>query len=382
MSQPLLRPVLLGCAALLLAACGGKSNVREPTELHKIESPAFKPSNNWSASTGGSGKVFATLKVDVQPDALFAADVDGKVYAFDPQTGKQIWRAKTEARVSAGPAVVGDLVLVGTLDAEVIALKRADGTPRWRAKVSSEVMAPPAGDGHVVVVRTVDGFVQGLSTETGERLWIIDRSVPNLTLRGLSEPLVVGGHVYIGMDNGRLLALSLETGAVQWEQAVAVPTGRTELDRLTDIDASMLPGDRSIYAVSFGGELVSLDADSGEVQWRRSIKSYNNLAQVGSLIVVTDDAGTVWAMDAATGAAVWKQEGLAYRKLSPAGSLDGYVVVGDYEGYLHWLDPKDGKIVARSRAGGDPIRSSPVAGDKLLYVMNIDGKISAVSIKQ
>lgn len=375
-----LRVVALALS-VALAACGGKTNVREPSELQKIADPAFQPVKAWSASTSGSGKIYSVLKLNLQPDALFTAGVDGDVYALNPGSGKQIWRARTASRVISGPAVFGDLVLVGTLDAQVIALNRADGVPRWRAKVSSEVMAPPAGAGNVVVVRTVDGFVQGLSAATGERLWILDRSVPNLTLRGLSEPLIVDNRVYIGMDNGRLLALALDSGQVLWEQAVAVPTGRTELDRLTDIDASMLPGEAHVYAVSFGGELASLEADSGEVQWRRSVKSYNNLAQVGELIVVTDDNGVVWALDAKSGAAAWKQEGLQYRKLSPPGALGGYIVVGDFEGYLHWLDAKDGRIVARSRAGRDPIRSSPVAGDNLLYVQNTSGTISAVSVK-
>ena len=373
-----LRLAVLG-AAVLLAACGGKNNVREPTELKSIEAPAFKPQTAWTASTGGSGKIYSTLKLNLQPDALFTADVDGNVHALNPQTGKPIWRARTDARVVSGPAVIGDLVAVGTLDAEVIALKRADGTPLWRAKVSSEVMAPPAGDGNVVVVRTGDGFIQGLSAVTGERLWILDRSVPNLTLRGLSEPLVVDGRVYAGMDNGRLLALELDSGKVLWEQAVAVATGRTELERLTDIDASILPGERHLYAVSFGGELVSLDAGSGEVQWRRSVRSYNNLTQAGGLIIATDDVGTVWALDAQSGAAAWKQEGLLYRKLSAAGVIGSHIVVGDFEGYLHWLDPKDGRIVARSRAGSAPLRAAPVAGENLLYVLNTNGKVSAVS---
>ena len=379
MSQTRRRAAAVGLAACLLAACGGDSNVREPSKLQKIESPAFKPATAWSASTGGSGKLYSTLKLNLQADALFAAGLNGDVTALNPQTGKPIWRARTGARVISGPAVIGDLVAVGTLDAEVIALKRADGTPLWRAKVSSEVMASPAGDGNVVVVRTGDGFIQGLSADKGERLWMIDRSVPNLTLRGLSEPLVIDGRVYAGMDNGRLLALELSSGKVLWEQAVAVATGRTELERLTDIDAAVLAGERYLFAASFGGELASIDPDSGEVQWRRNVRSYNNLVQVDGLVIVTDENGVVWAFDAQSGAAAWKQEGLQYRRLSPAGTIGGKVVVGDFEGYLHWLDPKDGRIVARSRAGSAPLRAAPVADDKRLYVLNTDGKVSAVS---
>lgn len=374
-----LRHALALLITLLAAACGGKSNVREPTPLQAIAAPAFQAQTAWTASTGGSGSWYSKLNLQLQPDALFAADTKGAVYALNPQTGHRIWRAETNARVIAGPAVSGDLILVGTLDAEVIAIKRADGAPAWRARVSSEVIGAPAGEGNVVVVRTGDGFVHGLSAATGERLWLIDRSVPSLTLRGLSEPLIVGGRVFVGMDNGRVLALNLADGQPLWEQTVAVATGRTELDRLTDIDGSLLAGDNSIFVTSFGGELVSLDPGNGEVQWRRSVKSYNALATTGNLIIASDDSGTVWALDAQTGAAAWKQDGLAYRKLSPPGAIAGFVVVGDYEGYLHWLDPRDGKLIARSRVGSDPIRTAPVADENLLYVLGNGGKISAIA---
>ncbi|HVT34343.1 MAG TPA: outer membrane protein assembly factor BamB, partial [Nevskiaceae bacterium] len=298
-----------------------------------------------------------------------------------PGNGDRIWRARTRARIVSGPGVFGSMVLVGTLDAEVIALNRADGKELWRSKVSSEVMAAPVGDGHVVVARTGDGQVHGLAADSGQALWHFDRTEPNLTLRGLSDPLIVGNRVYVGMDNGRVVALSLDSGQLLWEQAVSVQTGRTELDRLTDIDGSMLPSGNSVYAVSFGGELAALDDDNGEVTWRRSVKSYNGLAQSGDLVLTTDHNGVVWALDAASGAAVWKQEGLQYRKLSPPAAFAGYVVVGDYQGYLHWLDPKDGKVVGRSRAGSDPIRAAPIASDKLLYVLNTGGKLSAITVR-
>ena len=370
--------VLFALATLGLTACGNKSNVHEPTPLADISNPALKPDSAWSDSTGGSGDIFSTLRINLQPDALFTADTDGEVYAIKPANGDRIWRTKTKARVVSGPGVFGNLVLVGTLDAEVIALNRADGKELWRSKVSSEVMAPPAGEGHTVVVRTGDGQVHGLAADSGQALWHFDRTEPDLLLRGMSEPLIVGNRVYIGMDNGRAVALALDSGALLWEQAVAVPSGRTPLDRMTDIDAPLMPSGNNIFAVSFGGELAALDGDSGEVAWRRAVKSASGITQQGELVVTTDHNGVVWALDAATGAAVWKQEGLQYRKLSPPAAFAGYVVVGDYQGYLHWLDPKDGKVVGRSRAGRDPIRAQPVAGENLLYVLNTSGKLSAV----
>lgn len=368
----------LAVCVLALAACGGKENLRQPAELQTIAAPAVKLDTVWTQS-GGESEYHANLRLVLEPDALFSADEDGQVQALDPKTGKKVWSVGTKARVISGPSVSGDLIFVGTRDAEVIALKRAGGAEAWRAKLSSEVLAPVASDGQIVVARSVDGRLHGLSVADGQRRWVFDRSVPNLTLRGLSEPLIAGGLIFAGMDNGRLVALSPENGQPVWEQAVAVPSGRTELDRITDVDAALLADGSNICAVSFGGELACFDADSGEPQWRRSVKSYSGMALVNNLLVVSDDAGVVWALDARSGAAAWKQEGLQYRQLSAPVAFAGYAVVADFQGYLHWLDAKDGKLVARTRAGSDPIRAPMVGSEDLLYVLGTGGKISAVS---
>ena len=376
------RAGILALLALSLMACGKDKDLRKPTELKDIVNPTFKTRVEWDSSAGsGSRLQYTGLRMALEADALFSADVDGDVYAFDPKNGKRIWRSETKARIASGPSVSGDAVLVGTLDGEVIALKRADGKQLWRSKLSSEVLTAPAGNGSLLVAKTIDGKVYGLSANKGERQWVFDRSVPNLTLRGLSAPVIDGDHAFVGMDNGRLIALHLADGSPIWEQGVAVGTGRTELERLTDIDAELLISGNSIYAVSFGGELTCMDTETGQVTWRRSIKSYSGIALVGELLVVTDDNGVVWALDVKTGAASWKQEGLLYRKLSPPAVFADRIVVGDFEGYLHWLDPKDGHIVARSHPGSDPIRAPMVAGQNLLYVMDAEGQISAVTVK-
>jgi outer membrane protein assembly factor BamB len=370
---------LLASGAILAAGCSSEGKVREPAELQDIASPALHPDEVWSESAGdGSEGTYAGLLLTVESDAVFAADTDGDVYAFDPKSGKQLWKAHTKARVISGPSVSGNAVLVGTLDAQVIALKRADGTELWRAGVGSEVMGAPRGDGDRVIARSGDGRVYGLSAVSGARLWTFDRTEPSLTLRGLSPPLISGNRVFVGMDNGRVAALGLNDGAVGWEQPVAVPSGRNELDRITDIDAGLIGDSGAIFVASFGGELVCMDGDDGNVLWRRTVKSYSGLVLTNDLVVVTDEAGVVWGLDSHTGAAAWKQEALQYRKLSAPGAIDGYVVVGDFEGYLHWLDPKDGRIVARNRPGHDPIRAAPVTGGDTLYVMNVDGKIVAL----
>jgi outer membrane protein assembly factor BamB len=369
---------LLGLAGAL-AACGSDGPVREPAELKSIEKAEVKPSVGWRRSPGsGDGEQESRLRLAVGEDLLVTADAEGDVYALDPASGKTRWRVETGARVVSGPSVYGDLVLLGTLDAEVIALKRADGAPAWRATVSSEVLAPPVGDGGIIVVRCGDGRVFGLSAETGARRWNFERAVPPLTLRGLSTPVLYAGAAVVGLDNGRIAALRVETGEVLWEEVVSAPEGRSELERIVDVDAEPLATGGGVFALSFGGELAAIGAQEGRVAWRRPVKSYTGSAQYGNRLFVSDEAGVLWALDVGTGAAAWKQESLQYRRLSAPVIVGGHVVVADFEGYLHWLSPDDGRIVGRVRAVGSQVVATPVLQEDRLFVLGRDGEIAVV----
>ena len=371
--------VAAAALALLLVACSDKGPVREPAELVKIESPELKAKVVWNHAPGnGSRDLQSRLRLAVESDVIVSADVDGKVYALSPEDGHKLWKADTGARLISGPTVEGPLVLLGTLDAEIIALKRADGTLAWRTGVSSEVLAPPVAHGRFVVARCGDGKLFGLSAEDGKRIWSFDRAVPSLTLRGLSAPLIVGNTVFAGLDNGHAVSLNLETGETLWEQVVSAPTGRTELERIVDVDADLLPTRDGVYAVSFGGDLAAVSLEDGRVAWRRPIKSYSGIAMLGRTLVVTDEEGFVWALDAESGASIWKQEALKYRKLSPPATDGQYFVVADFEGYVHWLSPKDGRIVARVHATGDPVVAPMVVQDDKLYVLDTSGEIAVV----
>jgi len=373
--------LVLVAGAVALAGCS-KKNVRQPAELQDIVNPAIKLQTAWSASAGnGSGKYYGELTLTLAPDALFAADVKGRIYAFDPARGSRIWTADTKKRVIAGPSVSGNAVFAGTMDGEVVAVKRADGAALWSSQLASEALSPPAGDGDRVFMRSGDGKIYGLDATSGAQQWATDRSEPSLTLRGLSAPVVVGNRVYIGLDNGRVLAMRASDGQVAWEQVVTAPTGRNELERITDIDAPLLADGGELYAASFGGEIACLDADTGQILWRHALKSYSGIARIDNTLVVTDDDGTLWGLDATSGTELWKNTDLKYRQLSAPAVFKGYVVAGDYKGYLHWFDAKDGKLVARTRVGGDPIRIAPVAGDDLLYVLSSNGRIAAIRIK-
>lgn len=373
---------LLVAAAIAVAGCSSKPKVRQPTKLVAIEKPEIKVRKVWSRSAGnGSDTLYSGLRLALETDALYAASINGQVFAITPATGATIWRTSTKSRVISGPTISGDLVLVGTLDGDVIALKRATGAEAWRAVLPSEVLAPLAASGDLIVARAADGRQFGLSATDGSRVWSFDRTIPNLTLRGLSKPLILGNRVYTGLDNGKLVALNLADGVPAWEQNVSVPTGRSELERLTDIDADLLAADNGIYAVTYGNDIALLDPTRGESRWRRSIKSYSGMASSDKALYVTDNDGVLWSLDPDTGAVTWKHETLKYRRLSPPGVFGNYVVAADFEGYVHFFEPRDGRVIARVNLGGDPVISAPVSDGERIYLLDTDGDIAAYQIE-
>lgn len=374
--------LLVIAAAIAVAGCASKPKVRVPTALVPLAASDVRLREVWSRSAGnGSKTLYSGLRLSLEPDALYTASIDGSVHALEPATGRTIWESRTKSRVVAGPSVSADLVLVGTLEGEVIALNRADGAERWRALLPGEVLAAPSGGGNVIVARAADGRQFGLSADDGSRIWSFDRTIPNLTLRGLSRPLVLGNRVYTGLDSGKLVALNLLDGAPAWEQNISVPTGRSELERLTDIDADLLAADNGIYAVTYGNDIALLDPTRGESRWRRSIKSYTGMAASDKALYVTDNDGVLWALDPDTGAVVWKQESLKFRRLSPPAAVGSHVIAADFEGYVHVFDRGDGREVARVNLGGDAVIAPPVSDGERIYVLDMDGEVAAYRLE-
>lgn len=378
-----MRTGFVGLATLALAGCslfgGGAKPGGEPAPLPKIEHQTLHLKEAWSTDAGaGAGDYVTGFQLAVDGRRVYAANRDGTVTAMDLEDGHVVWRTHTKLRVISGPAVAEGTLLVGTRDGQVVALAAEDGSERWRADVSSEVLSAPAVGEGSVVVRTLDGRLVAFDLADGDRRWTVERSVPTLTLRGTASPVIVGDVVLAGMDNGKVVSLKLDNGELQWEQRVAAPTGRSELERVVDLDASLLVVDSQIYAVSVGKQLASMSLSSGRVRWKREIASRTGMSFDRDQVFVTDTSGTVWSVDRSSGASLWKQDALAYRRLSQPAMYRGYVVVGDFKGYLHWLIPEDGTIVARAHPVGSAIRAAPlVIGDRVL-VLSADGEVVAL----
>jgi outer membrane protein assembly factor BamB len=336
-------------SSILLACSLSPSPVLPPDELAAIDQPLYVRTN-WNSIIGsGVAEKYLKLQPVFDGQTGYVADHTGYVRAFDVKTGNRIWEMQLETPIASGPALVEGKLLFGTSQGEVIAREPHNGREIWRVKVSSEVLALPTGANGVVVIRTVDGRVYGLDADSGERSWVYDRTVPLLTLRGNSAPVIHNGIVITGSDSGKLAALTLKTGTVLWETQIADPRGRTELERMVDIDVQPVVIEDVVYVITYQGRLATVQLQSGRMMWARDISSYSGIALDPYRVYVTDTESQVWALNRFTGATLWRQDKLLRRSLTGPVLQGPYLVVGDYDGYVHWLKREDGRIVARKR---------------------------------
>lgn len=376
-----------------------KSKVNQPTELTKIAAP-ISVKKLWSTSLGsGEQKLWLRQHAAIDGASLFAATSDGQVEAFDIATGTKLWAAIAvpveasgsswtfwksrivETGLTGSPGAGYGLVVVGGRNGEVVALNSATGEPRWSVKVSSEVLSAPLVLPNRVIVRSNDGRVFGLDPADGSRKWVYDRGLPTLSVRGNSSPVGAGGLVYIGYDDGKLVALRDEDGLLVWEQIIAEPDGRTELDRMADIDGNIVIDGNQLYVISYHDKVMALVAGTGQPLWTQNVGSAGGVAVASDKVVVSDKSGDVWALDRATGNSMWKQNLLEYRQLTTPVIQGDYAVVGDLDGYLHWLKLETGDVVGRAEVESAALRGTPqVSNTGVLYAISNEGKLAAYQL--
>lgn len=393
---------VLVLSAILLGCTTSPSPVLPPVELVPIENPLYVRSN-WNSVIGkGVGENYLKLQPVFTGNTGYVADYQGYVRAFDVATGERQWVLQLELPIASGPAVVEGKLLFGTSQGEVLAHDLRNGKELWRAAVSSEVLALPQGEDGVVVIRTVDGRVYGLAADSGKRLWVYDRSVPLLTLRGNSAPVIHNGIVIIGTDSGKLAALTLKSGTLLWETQIADPRGRTELERMVDIDAQPIVMEDVVYVVTYQGRLATVQLDSGRMLWARDISSFSGMALDPYRVYITDSESQVWALNRFNGATLWRQDKLLRRSLTAPVLQGPHLVVADYDGYVHWLKREDGRIVARKRINQDwheahedgftqvdarfskanNVLAAPKEFDNMILVMDRHGHIAAYELER
>ncbi|PRB84681.1 outer membrane protein assembly factor BamB [Pseudomonas sp. MYb185] len=376
------RTLAAGLAALLLVGCSGSSKKElPPAELEKFTAEV-QLDRSWKRNIGvGQGELFNNLQPALDGLTLYAADAKGRVVAMDRDTGKVNWQVKLKEPLSGAVGVGGGRVLLGTLDGRVITLDENDGSELWRAQVSSEVLAPPQTNGDIVVVQSQDDKLVALDIGTGEQRWIYESSLPVLTVRGHSTPVVSLHRVYAGLASGRLVALDAENGIPLWEQRIAQPQGRSELERMVDIDGRLLLDDQTLYAATYQGNLVAVDAESGNIRWQRPTSSHAGPGAGFGSVYLSKADGTVEAYDQNRATPLWTNDNLLRRQLTGPVAFSSYVAVADFQGYLHLLAQTDGRLVGRVRVDSKGVRVPPIVQGGTLYVYGNSGDLAAYQLR-
>jgi outer membrane protein assembly factor BamB len=371
----------LSFAALLIAAgCSKDKDVEPPATLVKDFKSTLPVKKLWSEGVGG-GKKQIKLRLGLGPaidnGLVFAASHKGEVVAVTLDTGRNVWVKKLKVPISAGPAAGSGIVVAGSSKGAVIALDGATGRQLWRSQVNSELLSSPAISENVVVLRSVDGRLHGLETRTGKELWSVEQQVPRLSLRGTAVPIVAKEVAISGFDNGKVMAVSLTTGDTIWDTALASPHGRTELDRLVDIDSAVRVVGDNVFATGFQGRTAMLALDSGQLWWSHDMSSYRGLAVDADNLYVTQSDGIVVAMRQRDGAELWRNDKIKRRGLSAPIVTSTAIAVADFQGYIHWLDKSTGVLVARERIAKQRVSNPPAGADDTIVVLTDGGTLAA-----
>ncbi|HEX9450790.1 MAG TPA: outer membrane protein assembly factor BamB [Burkholderiales bacterium] len=375
-TQLRMRLVVMLLLGFVLGGCGSKGP--QPVKLVDFK-PSAKLGFAWKVNIGDAGRYIFTPAIS--GDSVFAAGNRGDLLRINAANGKTLWRVDTKAPLSGGVGVGENMVLVGTSKGSVLAYD-LDGKPLWQSKVSSEVLSAPQASGEFVVVRSGDSRIFGLDARDGSRRWEYQTTPPPLTLRANPGVIIVEGFVIAGMPAGKLVVLNINNGGLVWETVVAAPKGDNELERITDIAGPPLVETGRVCAATFQGRAACYETQKGGQLWARPASSVGSLAADDLSVYLSEDTGSVVALDRNTGASVWKQDKLSYRNLSAPVATKDYVVVGDFEGQVHFLKFEDGSFAARIATDGGGIAAAPKLIDDKVLVQTRKGGLFAISIKK
>jgi len=370
---------------LLLSGCSWFSDEEDaaitPAELVDFNSEV-SVKRSWSKKVGsGTKNYLVSLRPTASSDTIFAADYEGQVMALNPSNGQKNWQVDLETMISGGVGYGASMVMVGTIEGVVYALDASDGSVIWTSQVSSEVLSSPKTNGKIVVVHSIDNQMVALDAETGEELWKHDGDAPILSVRGTSESIVTSNMVISGFDSGKLIAFNGDNGSIIWETRVALPKGKTELERMVDIDGEPLLVGDVIYAASYQGRIGAVSRGTGRNLWSQDTSSHHAPAHRAGQIFVSGGEDAIQAFRAGNGQAIWTNDQLFLRRITGPAVLGGTIAVADAEGYLHLLDPADGHFVGRIKVDGSGVGAPLLSvGDSLIVQAN-NGSLSAYKIQ-
>lgn len=389
--------VLLCAFAVSGCSWFSKKTGNEPMELVDFEE-TIDLDRVWKRGVGdGQNKGFSSLTPALDGDLIYAVDFEGLVVAVNAASGKKLWSRKINKadqglwawlkgffvatdpnrQIIGGIAAENGLLLVATYAGEVMALSKENGDELWRKQLPGEIVSAPRTNGNIVAAQSVNGKLYALDAKTGEQLWFYDNQPPVLTLRGTPSPIVTDTAIYTGFSNGRMMAFNPSNGLILWEQRIASPKGRSELERMVDIHASPILRDGVLYVGTYQGRVSAIARGTGSPLWGIDGSTSENLAVSSDKVFVAHSDGKVAAYSAATGEQLWVNEQMLRRNLNGPQVFGDYVAVVDFKGYMHVLNQSDGQFATRTRVDRKGARAPMQTDGETLYVFTNRGKLIA-----
>lgn len=358
----------------------GKDNTPKPKELAELHDK-IKVAQNWSAPVGKSAKnkEYLRLKPVIRGGIIYTADASGIVRAVSKRDGQIHWTTPLKHGLVSGPTLGKGYLAVGTDNASVVLLNQADGKQVWQKKVSGEVLSPPAVTHGKVIAKTIDGKVYAFNAKDGKQLWMAEHGSPSLILKASSSPVVVGGLVLIGFSDGKMDAYDISSGRLMWQRSIAYASGASDVEQLVDIDADPIIDGNVAYLASYQGYIGALSLSDGQFIWKKPGSVYKNMLLSGNTLYVSDSQDVIWSINKQSGQVNWKQKVLKARGLTEPALVGTNLVVGDKTGYLHFIDPQNGEMLARFKAAGG-VSISPSVTGRTLYVLTDNGILSKLSV--
>lgn len=380
-----MRLSLLIALFLLVSACSSNKDKDEEERVAKL--PDYERTIDidrvWSRGAGSDDdRKYVKIVPSMDSGVIYTADVKGQVFAFSADSGERLWKVKTKFPFAGAVGAGSNLVLAGTSTGEVVALSAEAGEVLWNTEISSEVVAPPATNGTIVVAQTIDAKVFALDAKTGQVLWSYDHTAPVLSLRGTAAPIVTSTQVICAFDNGQVVSFSAADGSRTWEARAAQPKGKTDLERIVDIDGAPVVSGGFVYVTSYQGNLMALYRAQGKEVWRKAASSFYSPAVGVGRVYISTDRSRVVAYNSANGDVIWTNEQLLNREIGAPVVFGDYVAVIDSDDRLHMFNADDGTYVHRFKPKGDGFKAPMLYNNGRLFILSDDGKLSAYEVEE
>ena len=383
----IVKPLLIFVLFFLLEACSTLSGLKFwENDEDKIEAPAelieisksVSLDSEWNKKIGSDNN-FGRLVPAFSNDTIIHISSNGYLVAIDSDSGLVLWTIQTEDLVSGAVTVGFKRIFYGTLDGDLVALDFKDGAEIWRSQVSSEILSPPVTNGSIVAAQTSDGKITGFNIKNGEQKWVHQNTIPKLTLRGTATPILAKGFIFTGFANGKVSMIYPDSGAIRLEIPVTINEGKSELERVVDIDGKSVVSNDLLVSASYQGNITAIDLKQGQISWQEKISSVHDLVSVRSRVIAIDEKDSIKGFGLSTGAILWQQDGLKLRGVSSPAALGGNFAIGDSEGYVHILDSKNGSFIGRKKVSKRPILEIISKGSSLV-VVDDSGRLFFLSV--